>query len=56
MIDGDDETVLNLIEDLMTVVLEAKPRDKSPKDRYYSVIMTDIEKLYAYFKTYIVEV
>lgn len=34
---------------------EAKPGDKSELDRRFAVTITELEKVYAYFNTYIVE-
>jgi len=55
MITPKDKNVEDRLLKLMSVIDDAKPNDKSDKDRYYAIITTDIEKIYAYFQTYIME-
>jgi len=33
----------------------SKPNDKSEIDRRYAIVITDLEKAYAYFFTYVME-
>lgn len=35
------------------MLLEARPNDRSPTDRYYAVTITEMEKVMAYFQTFI---
>ena len=55
MITPRDEDVLEKLGELMACVHIAKLGDKSQKDRCYAIINTDIEKIYAYFRIYILE-
>lgn len=50
----DVDTIL-LLEVTMEAMRKNKPNDRSAKDRCYAVAITDMEKLYAYFKTWIVD-
>lgn len=34
---------------------EMRPGDRSPTDRYYAVAITDMEKVLAYFQTYVLD-
>lgn len=37
-----------------TTMLENRPADRSPKARHYAVAITDVEKVLAYFQTYVI--
>jgi hypothetical protein len=37
-----------------TTLLENRPTDRSPRARHYAVAITDMEKLLAYFQTYVI--
>ena len=49
--DQDVEFQLDVVLRLMS---EAKPEDRSDKDRRYAVARTELEKVVAYFKHYII--
>ena len=34
---------------------EMRPNDRSPTDRYYAVTITEMEKVLAYFQTFVLE-
>ncbi len=38
----------------LKILREAKPNDRSEKDRRYAVAITELEKVYAYFNTYVI--
>jgi len=48
-------TVLTSIELCLSVIKRDRPNDRSELDRRYAIVITDFEKVMAYFKTYIVE-
>lgn len=50
--DGSAFTALRLAEAMLR---EAKPADRSPKARRYTVTITELEKVVAYFKTWVVD-
>lgn len=41
------------IENAIAVLRLGKPNDRSEKDRYWAIVITDLEKSLAVFKTYI---
>ena len=48
----------DLLEDMNLLhvrLQEIKPNDRSEKDRVVAVTLTDLEKVIAYFKMYVVE-
>lgn len=46
--------VLASFQDLATALKESKPNDQSPLDRHYAVSITELEKAFAYYFTYVV--
>ena len=46
-----NDKLSSLIQDMKN----SKPDDRSETDRYYAVVITDLEKAYAYFFTYVME-
>jgi hypothetical protein len=50
-----DTEVYIMISDLLEQIKDSKPNDKSDKDKSYSVLKMDVEKIYAYFKVFILE-
>ena len=45
---------LDLLESALESLQSEKPNDRSEVDRRYAIIITDLEKVLAYYKTYIV--
>lgn len=41
-----------LFYDLHESVKNCKPNDRSSLDRHFAIVLTDLEKLIAYYKTY----
>lgn len=55
---ADKPTIRNVAEALKGVLATlraAKPEDRSELDRRYAVTITELEKVFAYFNTYIKE-
>lgn len=48
------ETEKKLREALEALKAE-KPNDRSDKDRYWAIVITDVEKAIAVFKTYVLK-
>jgi hypothetical protein len=44
----------DLLESALESLQSEKPNDRSEVDRRYAIIITDLEKVLAYYKTYIV--
>jgi len=42
-----------IIQAAMDEIVDQKPDDKSPLDRNFAVLMTELEKVYAYAKTFL---
>ncbi len=40
---------------LLQEMKNSKPNDKSEVDRRYAIVITELEKAYAYFYTYVME-
>jgi len=51
--EGDDEHVETSIMNAMAVAKNAKPNDHTEKDRYYAILITDLEKILAFVREYI---
>ncbi len=51
-LDMDSRTLENLNHTLI-IMRGGKPNDRSEKDRRYSIAITELEKVYAYFKTFV---
>ena len=49
----DGDPVMTALENALTVLREQKPNDKSEKDRRYAVTITEMEKVIAYYATFI---
>ncbi len=49
-----DRTAFGALRIALARLDACKPNDRSPKDRYYAVAITDLEKVLAYVKTYVV--
>lgn len=39
--------------ELMKEIKESKPNDRSEKDRYVAILLTELEKIYAFFKIFV---
>ena len=50
-----DLTVLDNLQKNLAFLRFAKPDDRSEKARRYAVTVTELEKVVAYFKTYVVD-
>lgn len=48
-----DEHAMNSIVIALYALKDGKPNDRSEKDRFYAVAITEAEKLLAYFRQYI---
>ncbi len=49
------EDMLISLESSLRMIQRNRPNDRSEIDRRYAVLITDFEKVMAYFKTYIVD-
>ncbi len=49
------EGMLISLESSLRIIQRNRPNDRSEIDRRYAVLITDFEKVMAYFKTYIVD-
>lgn len=50
-----DFTYSDILVDLectLAALRATKPGDRSERDRYWAIVITDLEKVYAYFKTF----
>lgn len=47
-----ENTPQYLFEQLLTALKETKPNDRSEQDRYFAIVITDVEKARAVFLTY----
>ena len=50
-----DIDVAGKFEDLVASIREQKPNDRSELDRKYAILLTELEKVEAYFHYYIVQ-
>jgi hypothetical protein len=50
----DNDPVLTALRDALNEVREHKPNDKSEEDRRFAVTITEMEKVIAYYLTYVV--
>ena len=48
-------TPQDLFDQLLATLKEAKPNDRSDQDRYFAIVITDVEKARAVFLTYCVK-
>ncbi len=51
----DREGVLISLESTLRMLERNRPNDRSEIDRRYAILITDFEKVMAYFKTYIID-
>lgn len=51
----DREGVLISLESTLRMLKRNRPNDRSEVDRRYAIVITDFEKVIAYFKTYILD-
>ena len=51
----DREGVLISLESSLRMLKRNRPNDRSEIDRRYAILITDFEKVMAYFKTYIID-
>lgn len=51
----DREGVLISLESTLRMIKRNRPNDRSEIDRRYAIVVTDFEKVMAYFKTYILD-
>jgi len=49
------EDMLISLESSLRMIQRNRPNDRSEIDRRYAILITDFEKVIAYFKTYIVD-
>ena len=50
--DDELDDIERAILNVKKVLYLYKPDDRTPADRFYAVMLTDIEKLYAYYEIY----
>lgn len=50
-----EEGVYEVLCDVLGDMKNARPNDRSAKDRYTAIAITDLEKLIAIYKMYVVE-
>lgn len=50
----NDEEVIVCIEEALRVLRVNKPDDRSEQDRRYAVTLTELEKVFSYFQTYVI--
>jgi hypothetical protein len=48
-----DQEALGILKCALGQLRVSKPNDKSPLDRSYAIVITDMEKLLAYFEKFI---
>lgn len=51
----EDQKVLGLLQSTLKILRDHKPSERSETARRYAVTITEMEKVVAYFKTYVVE-
>lgn len=47
------EEVYAKFVDFIAALRAAKPNDRSEKDRYYAIVITEVEKAFAVFSTFV---
>ena len=47
--------ILNAMEQLLDELRDARPEERSEISRAYAVAITDLEKVFAYFQTFVVD-
>lgn len=52
--DRMNEAALNSLETSLKILRQSKPDDRSELARRYAVTITELEKVYAYFDTYVI--
>jgi hypothetical protein len=50
-----DQDCLEAIADTLMKLGQAKPKDRGELARRYAVTITELEKAYAYFRTWVIE-
>jgi hypothetical protein len=50
----EEEKLSDEIKDVIEHMKAAKPNDRSEKDRRFAVTITELEKAYAHFETFVV--
>ena len=48
----DDKNIKEKFEEFIAEMKQHKPNDRSDRDRYWAIAITDIEKAYAVFVTF----
>ncbi len=46
---GEDSKALQLLKETLEVMKATKPNDRSERDRYTAIAITDLEKLIAFY-------
>lgn len=49
----EDDEVEVMLDKLAALLRSKKPDDRSPVDRHYAIVITDLDKLIAYYHTFI---
>jgi hypothetical protein len=50
-----DRDVLGTLNDVLEVLRENQPGERSERSRRYAIIITEMEKVVAYFKTWVID-
>lgn len=48
-----EESIIKILMHALALLQDHKPNDRSEKDRHYAIVITELEKVYAYYKTFI---
>lgn len=52
---ADAEMAMQMLNSALLTLMMSKPTDRTEVARYWAVTITDMEKVVAYFKTYVAE-
>jgi hypothetical protein len=50
-----DRDVLGTLNDMLEVLRENRPDERSERSRRYAITITEMEKVVAYFKTWVID-
>lgn len=48
----EDQEMVVEFEDFIAWLKKSKPNDRSDRDRYWAIVITELEKAFAVFKTF----
>jgi hypothetical protein len=52
-VDAKKDTAIKALDQALFELRRNKPNDRSDADRYWAIVITDVEKAMAVFKTYV---